>query len=94
MLFVLLFCNYNQDVTYSVGVNCSSKGEEDSAGQGKSDTLLNEPIWIGMIVVLSLAFAFTSMFVVRRSCEKNLKCCSGQEKGNDNIVSCKINFRR
>ncbi|OWF34746.1 Protocadherin Fat 3 [Mizuhopecten yessoensis] len=71
-----------------IGEDCSSKKPAKKTIMGTGEKLLNEPIWIGMIVVLNLVFAFTSMFIVRRRCEKKLNCCKetkstehGIEKG-------------
>ncbi|XP_033754450.1 uncharacterized protein LOC117337534 [Pecten maximus] len=57
------------------GQYCSSKKPIQRVVTTTGEKLLNEPIWIGMIVVLNLIFAFMSMFIVRRRCEKKLKCC-------------------
>ncbi|XP_069113484.1 uncharacterized protein [Argopecten irradians] len=72
-----------------IGESCSVKKPLPRVVTTTGEKLLNEPIWIGMIVVLNLIFAFTSMFIVRRRCEKKLKCCkeskaaeNGQEKSS------------
>ena len=38
-------------------------------------TLMDEPIWIGMIVVLMLLFLFGILFLTRRRCSRHFKCC-------------------
>ncbi|XP_060081091.1 uncharacterized protein LOC132560445 [Ylistrum balloti] len=66
------------------GDDCSVKIPEQKETIAAGEKLLNEPIWIGMIVVLNLVFAFTSMFIVRRRCEKKFKCCKETKSSEDN----------
>ena len=50
--------------------------------------LLGEPIWIGLIVILSVLLLFGILCVVRRKCAKRYACCQIQFKQKDTESKC------
>ncbi|XP_055955435.1 uncharacterized protein LOC126815047, partial [Patella vulgata] len=49
-----------------------------------SDILMSEPIWIGLIVILSVLCFFGIFYLIRRKCGKYFKCCEPNKKKTPN----------
>jgi hypothetical protein len=53
---------------------------EGGASEEIGQRLLREPIWIGMIVVLSVVLVVGVTCLIRRRCAKRYTCCQIQVK--------------
>ncbi|CAC5357383.1 unnamed protein product [Mytilus coruscus] len=69
-------CSCNKEWT---GRNCSFFEKPLISTQSKR-TLMDEPIWIGMITVLILLILFGLLLLARRRCSRYFKCCEDTDE--------------
>ncbi|XP_070178274.1 uncharacterized protein [Littorina saxatilis] len=73
-----------------IGAYCNITSTSHPLNKTIGELLLGEPIWIGLIVILSVLFLFGVLCLVRRRCAKRFACCQLQikrkEPGADNTA--------
>ncbi|XP_071089298.1 uncharacterized protein [Haliotis cracherodii] len=67
------------------GSQCGKPLENSKMTVAIGQRLLGEPIWIGLIVILSVLLAFGIFYVIRRKCGKHFTCCDIKVKKKEKI---------
>ncbi|XP_035827422.1 uncharacterized protein LOC106012669 [Aplysia californica] len=66
---------------------CAQRMDDSELAITLGERLLKEPIWIGLIVILSVLLLFGILYVIRRKCGKHFTCCQIAKPKDDNILN-------
>ncbi|CAG5124567.1 unnamed protein product [Candidula unifasciata] len=77
-------------VSDSLGARCGPMCTQRLEGSNREtlgQRLLKEPIWIGLIVILSVITLFGVIYILRRKCGSLFVCCEVPRLKDDNILN-------